>query len=57
MQKYTYERVMASERLQKEFLHHYDRLISHLKKFGYIEAAIIHSKNRKMLIDEIALLN
>ncbi|MBB6301679.1 hypothetical protein GGE67_002294 [Rhizobium leucaenae] len=46
-----------SKPLREEFFYQYKRLIAGLKKYGYLEAATIHAKNRQRLVAELSLLD
>lgn len=56
MQKYTFEKLVKSEKLRNEFFDHYDWLIRIAKEKGFIDAAISHAKGKKRVQDELNLI-
>ena len=56
MQKYTFEKLVKSERLRNEFFDHYDWLIHIAKEKGFIDAALAHAKAKKRVQDELNLI-
>ncbi|WP_276118316.1 hypothetical protein [Pararhizobium qamdonense] len=57
MQKYTFSEVMTNPKKQREFLKQIDRIIAYARKYGYVEAVIAYSENRKMLVEAIELFS
>ncbi len=55
--EYTYEDLVMSKPLREDFFHQIKRLIDGLKKYGCLEAAAIHAKNRQRLMAELSLLD
>ncbi|PTV69049.1 hypothetical protein DBL06_27855 [Agrobacterium pusense] len=56
MAKYTFEKLVKSEKLRNEFFDHYDWLIRIAKEKGFIDAALAHAKAKKRVQDELNLL-
>jgi hypothetical protein len=57
MQGYTYNELLANPTKRERFFGLYDRLITELKKHGYISSAAIHKKCRNRLWEELSILD
>lgn len=57
MQRYTYDELLADPTKREVFFSLYDRLITELKKYGYMSSAAIHKKCRNRLWDELSILD
>ncbi|MDX0480949.1 hypothetical protein CN233_35945 [Sinorhizobium meliloti] len=56
MPNYDYRTLLTNKKARTNFLDQQERLIQLLKRKGFVEAALIHAKKRKQLIEEISLL-
>ncbi|MDP9873455.1 MULTISPECIES: hypothetical protein [Agrobacterium tumefaciens complex] len=56
MQKYTFEKLVKSEKLRSEFFEDYDWLIHNAKEKGFMDAALAHAKAKKRVQDELNLI-
>lgn len=57
MLKFEYENLIIDNNARTEFFSIYDHLIKLLKRNNFFDAAIIHTKNRKRIDEELALLD
>lgn len=56
MTKFTFEKLVKSEKLRNELANHSDWLIRIAKEKGFIDAAISHAKAKKRVQDELNLI-
>jgi len=56
LQKFTFEKLVKSEKLRNEFFDHYDWLIRIAKEKGFIDAALALAKAKKRVQDELNLI-
>jgi len=53
LQGYEYRKLITDIKLRKKFLDETQRAIDALMKKGFVEAAMMHAKKRKLLIDDL----
>jgi hypothetical protein len=57
MEGYSYEDVLLDPKKRDEILSLYDRAIKQAVKFGFIDTARAHAKNRKRLAEELSIFD
>lgn len=53
----TYDDLIIDPKAKADFFDFYDGLIADCKRYGFIQSALTHAKNRKRIWDELSLLD
>jgi hypothetical protein len=57
MEGYSYEDVLLNPKKRDEILALYDKAIRKAVKFGFIDTARVHAKNRKRFAEELSIFD
>jgi hypothetical protein len=57
MTKYTYEEILCSNDSRESYILNYERFTRELKRFGFLEAYLIHNKNLNAIKQDLMPLN
>ena len=55
--EYTFSLLASDKNIREKFFAEYDGLIKACKSHGLMDAALMHAKFRKKLLDELSLLD
>jgi len=56
LSEFDYRTLLADKKARSQFLFQQNRIIKLLTAKGFVEAALIHARKRKQLIEDFALL-